>query len=492
MSKLTFNSTFLRVMAPTVFILCVLAVAMAGFSYWQAKNLYQDLQETSLKSFLNTSRNVLASSLPPLNGETPPPTQAIREALVQTSLPQDIGLFVFSPSGKVLYQKGIGSEALIKNHMGYFLKQGDSASHSLITPQGETIVGMHMPSRDVFLAIYSQNTFASMPQSQNIKTQVLVVVPLAIMAAILLLFITLHYSIFQPLVRLASGMRDIIERKAFASKIPERGSEEIKELSGYFNQMASALKKRDKALKAYSDSLEAQVKERTKDLEDTQQRLVMHERLAAIGEFASSIVHELRNPLSAIKMGIERLNMQAKSEKNKRSLELSKQEVNRLDNMLRGILDFAANRPTNIEPVPIKDILARMEPFICAEEETHKVTFTRPRPKNTAVALADSTKLEQALLNVVKNAAEYAPEGSAITLKCAEDKGTVRLEVTNEGAPIPDSIKSRLFEPFYTTKKRGTGLGLPTSKKLMDEMDGTIAIKSDKAGVTVTLTLPKA
>ena len=472
MVSLSGNSTLRRVGAPTVLVLCLLAVFMAYFSYWQAENLYQDLQEDNLTSFLNTSRNVLASASSEVAegaGLTP---AGIRDALMQTSLPQGTSLLVFNPAGKILHEKGSGTAAHIKDHMGYFLKQGDNASHSLITPTGETIVGMHMPSRNVFLAIVSRNTFANMPQSHNILVQVLVAVPLAIMAAFLLLLITLHYSLLKPLSRLASAMRGTIRKKDFSAKIPTGGSREIRELSTYFNQMMAALKKRDDKLRAHSENLEGQVKARTKDLEDAQEKLVMHERLAAIGEFASSIVHELRNPLSAIKMAIERLNMQARSEKNKRSLELARKEVHRLDDMLRGILDFAARRPSNIEPLPVKDILREMAPHLVAAEDAHKITISQPRPKSTTRVMADKAKLGQALLNVVKNAAECAPENSRVEIKCVTTGETVVLKVSNQGAPIPAGVKSRLFEPFYTTKKGGTRLGLPTSKKLMEEMDG--------------------
>ena len=490
---LTVNSTFVRVMAPTVIILCALAFIMAGFSHWQAKNLYQDLQVSSLENFLNTSRNMLASATPRANGsdETLRPNE-IRPALAQASLPTDVGLFVFSPSGQVLYKKGVGDADFVKNNMSYFLKQADSASHSLLTENGEAIVGMHMPSRRVFLAIYSRNVFAEMPQSQKIKTQVLVVVPLAIIAATLLLLLTLQYSLFRPLRKLTKGMRRIISNEAFGATIPQEGSRETRELSRHFNEMMHALEKRDKKLKAYSGDLERLVKERTADLESAQQKLIMHERLAAIGEFASSIVHELRNPLSAIKLGIERLSVNTKNEKNTRSLALAKQEVSRLDDMLKGILTFAANRPTEIIPVKLRPFMRDMTPFFAAEEEAHKVKIIPPQPKAGTQCLADKTRLEQTVLNVIKNAAEAAPEGSEIRVTVTAGKQTVKIKVTNQGEGISPEVQTRLFEPFYTTKKGGTGLGLPTCKKLMEEMDGSIEIENGKTSITVTLALPKA
>ena len=485
------NSTFLRVIAPTVAVLCLLGIAMAAFSHWQAKHLYQDLQTKSLENFLNTSRNILASATQAdVKGKLQP--AEVRAALMQTSLPTGIGLFVFRPSGQVLYKKGVGTPALIRENIGYFFKQGDSASHSLVTPGGETIVGMHMPSRDIFLAIYSQNTFAGTPQSQNIITQVLVVVPLAIIIATALLLLTLQYSLFSPLRQLTRTMRRIIRKEAFGMRVPGKGSQEIAELSGHFNDMMAALQERDSKLKAYSHGLETLVKDRTRDLEDAQTKLVMHERLAAIGEFASSIVHELRNPLSAIKLGIERLSVNNKNEKNTRSLTLTKQEVERLDHMLKGILNFAARRPTDIKPVKMNDFMKDMARYFAAEEAAHKVKITPPRPKKGLVCLADRDKLEQTFLNVLKNAAEATPEGGDVRVSVTEGDEKIHIKVTNQGAPIPPEAQSRLFEPFYTTKKGGTGLGLPTCKKLMEEMNGSIEIVNNKASVTLTLALPKA
>ena len=288
-------------------------------------------------------------------------------------------------------------------------------------------------------------------------------------------------------------MRESIKTETFKGRVPPKGSAELQTLARQFNTMLAELNARDKTLKNYAETLESQVKERTEELMATQGKLVLHERLAAIGEFASAIVHELRNPLSAIKMGVDQLKLSEQgNEKNNRRLSLAQEQITRLDDMLSGILTFAATRPTQVEAFAISEIMKQTEDMLQAYGEKKALKLKFMGFDQPAIIEADRNKLQQALLNVLKNACEHAPEKSEVSTVVSTKDKHVHVSVNNKGDAIPEEMQKRLFEPFFTTKKGGTGLGLPTTRKLMQEMGGDISIVSDaQNGTTVTLVLNK-
>ncbi len=485
------KSTLVKIMLPTVGVLFILAISMATFSYWQTKTMYEGLLEERLTNLTQTSRNVIASNIPQKTALT---AELLDRALAQTSLTNGTGIFIFSKNGKLLYNKGSGNVSDLQEHMSYFYRFGDSTHHALINDKDESIVAMHMPSRDLFIVTYSQNTFASTIQSHNLKRLIWFVFPIATMAAILFLFIVLKINLLNPLVNLTHTMKKTVAKGRFDKAIKLKGSLEIQQLLKQFNIMLLELSERDKALKHYSNHLKSQVAERTKELTQAQDKLVLNERLAAIGEFASSIVHELRNPLSAIKMGVDQLVLsETNNEKNSRRLTLAQQEITRLDEMLSGVLTFAATRPTQLDNFSTDALLRRIEDMLdtCSEERNIKINyqgFSKP-----FMVRADKNKLQQALLNIIKNACDAAPDNSDIEVKVSKKLDNVHIGVTNQGEPIPKDVHSRIFEPFFTTKKGGTGLGLPTTKKLITEMHGDLIITSNKkTGTTATIIIPKS
>lgn len=479
-------------MIPVVLILLLVTMLMARLSYLQAKSVYENLQAETLTNTLQTSRNILVTALPEYY-ETEAVASTMAQNLSQASIPSGVGLYVLSNNSRLLFNKGVGSFPEIQSHLSYFYRFADSAAHSLVTPSGEIIVGMHIPSRNLFVAAYTPIAFSSTPQYQKIIEQMLIAFPVGAMMAAFFIFVVLRLSLLMPLDRLGRAMRESIKTESFKTRVQPKGSLELQTLGRQFNTMLAELNARDKTLKNYAETLEEQVKQRTEELMATQDKLVLHERLAAIGEFASAIVHELRNPLSAIKMGVDQLKLSEQdNEKNNRRLSLAQQQIDRLDDMLSGILTFAASRPTQVETFPISELLKQTEDMLQAYAENKKLKLKFMGFEQSAAVMADRNKLQQALLNILKNACEHAPEKSVVAATVSNKDKHIHIAVNNKGEPIPDEMQARLFEPFFTTKKGGTGLGLPTTRKLMQEMGGDIHIVSDtENGTTVTLVLSK-
>jgi len=203
-----------------------------------------------------------------------------------------------------------------------------------------------------------------------------------------------------------------------------------------------------------------------------------NERFAALGRLSGGIAHELRNPLTAIRMAVETGGDEAR--------EISLNEIDRLDRTLRELLDFvrprALERETLALPALLDDVATLLRPqcehlSVRLDVETH--------PGSTIVA--DRDKLRQALLNLVLNAAQAQPHGGVVRLHGRPGQ----VHVSDEGPGIADTVRETLFDPFVTTRSAGIGLGLAVVKQIVDEHGGTIEVDSSSAGTTFLLRFPE-
>jgi signal transduction histidine kinase len=243
----------------------------------------------------------------------------------------------------------------------------------------------------------------------------------------------------------------------------------------------------------FNEILEAEVIRRTEELKIVQAKLIEQERLAAIGEFATGIVHEIRNPLTTMKMGLNYFTKQDLTEMAKIRLSLALDEGARLERLLQEILLYA--KPQNLELAPIN-----LDEFITKniqslqsmpEAEGRLVEFISV---NTMVMiLADEDKIKQILINVVRNACEAVNVGDVINLSLENisHSNQVTMNIHNFGEPISTEVLSCLTQPFFSTKSSGTGLGLAIVKRIIEAHHGELLIKSNmQEGTIVTIKLP--
>lgn len=249
----------------------------------------------------------------------------------------------------------------------------------------------------------------------------------------------------------------------------------------------------EQEIKRYAEELELRVAERTAELVETHKRLVTQERINALGRAAAQVAHEVKNPLAGLLL--YSLHLKSKAENFSESeiylVDKIVDTINHLNSRVVQILDFA--RPVNLKVrsenlnVIINDVLDLAQPQIAANNVEVRLSLDQ-QPVYVSV---DESSMRGALLNLMLNAIEAMPSGGTLSIAVNQIDDTVRLELTDTGRGIEDEEARKIFEPFYTTKAQGLGLGMPYAKRIIDQHGGTISLSSRLGvGTTVSITLP--
>jgi signal transduction histidine kinase len=217
------------------------------------------------------------------------------------------------------------------------------------------------------------------------------------------------------------------------------------------------------------------------------------EALAAMGMMAAGIAHEVRNPLSIIAGTAERLRKKYAANADDPLLGFIPEEVARLDRILEGYLRFARDEPPVPEPCDLREIVERTSRLVEGEFGAKGVGVRRTLGADPVRVEADPRRLQQVLLNLLLNAAQAMPSGGDLDLELTREGAHALVRVSDRGRGLAAKDLARAFEPFYTTKEKGSGLGLVLAKRIVEAHGGSITIANrDGGGATVTVSLPVA
>ncbi|MGG6296806.1 ATP-binding protein [Leptolyngbya sp. AN02str] len=238
--------------------------------------------------------------------------------------------------------------------------------------------------------------------------------------------------------------------------------------------------------------LAAEITKRTLELHEAQAKLIEHERLAAIGEFAAMIVHEIRNPLTTIQMG---LNYFAKLELHQSArsrLLLAMDEAKRLGNLLQEILSYSKPQILRFTEINIDSLIQELLILLRSMPEAEGRSIEYVPVVLPLLISGDSEKLKQVFINLIRNACEAAQSGDTIRwVVQVSSPSHICISVHNGGVPIPADVLSRVMQPFYSTKPEGTGLGLAIAKRIVEAHHGQLLVESSEAkGTIFTVRLP--
>ncbi|MCW8130747.1 MAG: HAMP domain-containing protein [Planctomycetota bacterium] len=325
------------------------------------------------------------------------------------------------------------------------------------------------PLRDYFL-IYPQANIDAI--QKRALTRIATFAALGILLAALLGRLVAHW-ITRPVKRLATaagrlasgGLNEPFEQGS------ESARDEIGELARSFGLMVESLRR-------------------------SQNELVKAERLAATGKLAASVAHEIRNPLTSLRMTVQMLAEKAEKKgdtADREAYQVILGEIDRLALSVEELLTFARPRPAMRAPTDLNKLVSDTVKFLSRQLQHARVSArTELEPALPPDHPLDGNKVRQLLVNLVLNAMQAIVREGTVTIRTRWDaeKKVASLEVADTGHGIPEEIREKVFDPFVSTKPGGGGLGLAIAKQIAEEHEGTIRFETGKTGTTFYVRLP--
>jgi signal transduction histidine kinase len=278
--------------------------------------------------------------------------------------------------------------------------------------------------------------------------------------------------------RVAAGERDI--------RLPLPGKDEIGHLTAAFNRMTVALGQRDQELASLTRDLEQQVARRTAQLEGkslelirTQEELLRSEKLAAIGSLAAGVAHEINNPAAIVRGNVEILLMEIPpGEPGREEAEEILKQTERISRITENMLAFAREQAIHPDQVGVNSIIEDILTQISHQVPLAEVQIRRQLDAAIPSVTGDGERLRQVFTNILVNALQAMDGQGTLSISSRVDEDAVEIRFADTGPGIPPEIREKIFNPFFTTKKRGTGLGLSVSYGIVKALGGSIAVES--------------
>lgn len=347
-------------------------------------------------------------------------------------------------------------EPLLKTPTGYFDAVGQQ-----VFPRGELVPGpevvpgwrpvLHMDSRALISPL------------QAARGGLYLAILLAVAASVML-FSRLAARLQRRLAPLSHGAQ-AIARGELDHRVPVRGEDEIAMLSDSFNAMATRI--------------EGMVAE-----------AVRMERMVALGEFATAIAHEVRNPMATLKTSAQALARREADAERRALLDDMVGEIDRLGRVMQDLLEYGRPRQAEPRPVAARELLRRAQSLM-APTAAHAQVSLNAQGDADLVVLADADQIQQVLVNLLLNALDATPPGGLVSLRVFRGGNHGEIEVRDTGRGIPDALLDKVMQPFFTTKPSGTGLGLAICRQLVELNGGGMRIVSSEGqGTTIRLSLP--
>ena len=252
-----------------------------------------------------------------------------------------------------------------------------------------------------------------------------------------------------------------------------------------------------KALSRKFDTLREEVDQTQHQLEESREHLVQSEKLAMVGKMAAGVAHSVRNPLTSVKMRLFSLerSLRLKSTE-KEDFEVISEEIGHIDTILRNFLEFSRPPKLKMQKVSPSEIVDMTLQLLRHRLEQSGVEVKVRREGRLPEVLPDAEQLKEVLVNLLLNACDAMGDNGSIEIQEEEDiieslGRAIVIRVIDSGPGISHNDQDKIFEPFFSSKDEGSGLGLSITKRIMEEHGGFIRLDSDEGhGATFTLALP--
>jgi two-component system, NtrC family, sensor kinase len=244
-------------------------------------------------------------------------------------------------------------------------------------------------------------------------------------------------------------------------------------------------------LRRATAELEARVDRRTRQLRETQAQIIRTEKLAVVGRLASSVAHEVNNPLQAIALQLQLIADEGLTEPAGQRLSIVQEELARIAGIVQRLLDFQRPTPGERAPHDVAVLLDEVLSLASKQLQQHGIEVIRQASGGLKPVVVAGDQLKQVFLNLVLNAIQAMPRGGQLHVKVEQVDNVLEVHLTDTGVGMTPAVMDHLFEPFFSTKTNGTGLGLAVSHEIVTQNGGTLAASSKvDQGSTFIIQLP--
>lgn len=291
-----------------------------------------------------------------------------------------------------------------------------------------------------------------------------------------------------------TGMRcdDFFEDcKIIASyKVDDMQTDVLTDLFGqkdkYFQVTTAPVKDLDKGVQGF-----IRLVDDVTDIKRMEEQMMHSEKLALLGRLTTGIVHEIGNPLTSVFSFVQMLKEKEQDEFKMESLETIDLYMNRIADILKQLSGFSKMPPLNLKPCKVNSLIEDVLSLIQYDKRVNEITIVRDLLPDMPRITTDENLFSQVIVNIILNAADAMPDGGTLTIRSSINDRNFVIVFEDTGVGIPKENLSRIFDPFYTTKEKGTGLGLAVSQNIIEKLGGSLSVESElNQGSRFVITLP--
>jgi len=436
------------------------------------------------------------------------------------------GVVVFGTRAADLHTKvDVKAEACVSCHNGSDLAHPPKAARTLSrifsTPGGERVLGIitpirnepqcsnaechaHPPEKTILGVLDVKMSLKAVDDQLAGQRRTLLLLSIATVLIIgLLSGIVIWLIVRRPVKHLMTGM-ERVRSGDLGHHLDIRSRDELGQLASQFNVMTDELERARAEITEWSENLEAKVQEKTADLERVHRQMVRVEKMASLGNLASSVAHELNNPLEGIltfaKLILKRIKKSGLTPEQQESyvsdLTLVADEAQRCGNIVKNLLLFSRQGGATFQSVQVKTIIDRCVLLLNHHAQMRQIALETDIHGDDTLE-CDPNQLQQTLIALMMNAIEALAgsnrAGGVVRISAVREGESIAIRVADNGPGMTDDVKAHVFEPFFTTKSegKGVGLGLAIVFGIVERHHGSIEVESAVGqGTTFVMTFP--
>lgn len=353
----------------------------------------------------------------------------------------------------------------------------------------------HAPQERIGTVTIAMSLDSMQRKMGRILRLTIIMIVLVLLAISFTVFITVRHYIVNPIRELIHATR-VLSQGNMQYRISIERNDEMGTLAAFFNEMAAELQASKQKIEDYNSELEAKVQERTRELRESQQKLIQTSKMSGIGQLAGGVAHEINNPMTII-LGFAQVVVKDMKEDHPMYLPLKsiEREAIRCKKLVADLLTFSRVAKAMKEPTDIAELIEHTLTMIEAQAKMKNVIIERDFDASAPHIPVNRNQIQQVIVNLCNNAIDAMPNGGKITITTRPAGQEIEMRISDSGTGMPDEVKQHIFEPFFTTKDvgKGTGLGLSLCYETITEKhSGTITVESDLGkGTTFIIRLPR-